>query len=88
MKIFEFGAYLPRGPFAIQHPVARPQLFLLWAAGLAEPLRAPGISPYVYADDTDSAKVIFVFKLNNLDAGEGGGVPHIALLSPLHLVIS
>ena len=41
-----FRAGLPQGS------VLSPQLFLLWAAGLAEALRAPGTSPYVYADDT------------------------------------
>ncbi|KAF0294476.1 Hermansky-Pudlak syndrome 1 [Amphibalanus amphitrite] len=41
-----FRAGLPQGS------VLSPQLFLLWAAGLAEALRAPGISPYIYADDT------------------------------------
>ena len=41
-----FRAGLPQGS------VLSPQLFLLWAAGLAEALRAPGTSPYIYADDT------------------------------------
>ena len=41
-----FRAGLPQGS------VLSPQLFLLWAAGLAETLRAPGNSPYIYADDT------------------------------------
>ena len=41
-----FRAGLPQGS------VLSPQLFLLWAAGLAETLRAPGKSPYIYADDT------------------------------------
>ena len=41
-----FRAGLPQGS------VLSPQLFLLWVAGLAEALRAPGTSPYIYADDT------------------------------------
>ncbi|KAF0311140.1 putative RNA-directed DNA polymerase from transposon BS [Amphibalanus amphitrite] len=41
-----FRAGLPQGS------VLSPYLFLLWAADLAEALRAPGTSPYIYADDT------------------------------------